>query len=169
MEAFLRYWLQWPSVETYMATPWGWPICETFHFIGLCLLVGAVGMYDLRVIGVGRGIPLQALKRLLPWGVLGFAFCFVTGMLFVTGIGANLVGDNAYDVIARDVYLQLKLIFILLAGVNVAAFYVTGSARAVDALGPDAQAPIVARLIAATSLFLWVGVIVLGRLIPEGL
>lgn len=166
MESLLRYWLRWPSLEVFMSSPWAWPLCETFHFIGLCLLIGAIGMYDMRVLGLGKGIPLVALKRLLPWGVLGFIFCLVTGALFVGGIGANLVGDNAYDVIKRDTYLQVKLLFIVLAGVNLSAFYLTGAARAVDDLGPDDDAPLRAKVIAGTSLFLWFGVIICGRLIP---
>jgi hypothetical protein len=169
MADVLRYWLRWPSLEVFMLLPWAWPLSETLHFIGLCLLIGIVGTYDLRVLGLGKGLPPAALKRLLPWGVFGFALCLVTGALFVGGIGANLVGDNAYDVIARDVYLQLKLLFILFAGLNVLAFYLTGAARAVDALGPNDDAPLRARVIAGMSLFLWIGVVVFGRLIPEGL
>ena len=98
-----------------MALPWAWPLAETFHFIGLCLLVGIVGMFDLRILGIAKGLPLASLKRLLPWGVFGFVLCLVTGALFVLGIGANLYDDNAYDVIARDQYLQLKLLFIFFA------------------------------------------------------
>jgi hypothetical protein len=169
MAVFLRYWLTWPSIEALMSTAWAWPTCETFHFMGLCLLVGVVGMYDLRLIGVGKGLSPVLLKRLLPWGVFGFVLCFVTGMLFVLGIGANLFGENAYDVIARDVYLQLKLVFIALAGINLLAFYVTGTARRIDRLGPFDDAPPLAKAIAATSLFLWLGVVVWGRLIPHGL
>ena len=144
-------------------------MCETFHFIGLCLLVGIVGLFDLRMLGVAKGLPVSALKRLLPWGVFGFVLCLVTGALFVGGIGANLYGANAYDVIRRDIYLQLKLIFILLAGMNLLAFYLTGAARRVDALGPGDDAPLLAKVIAGTSLFLWLGVVVLGRLIPRAL
>jgi len=166
MEAFLRNWLRWPSLELFMGWDWTWPLSETLHFIGLCLLIGVVGMYDLRVLGVGKGIPLDSLKRLLPWGVFGFALCLLTGTLFVLGMGANLVGENAYDVIMRNIYLQLKFLFIFFAGLNLAAFYATGAARAVDRLGPDDDAPIRAKVIAATSLFLWLAVIVFGRLIP---
>ena len=50
---------------------WAWSLCETFHFVGLCLLVGIVGMFDLRVLGMAKGLPLAALQRLLPWGVFG--------------------------------------------------------------------------------------------------
>jgi hypothetical protein len=169
MASFLRYWLRWPSLEVIMAVPWAWPLAETFHFIGLCLLIGIVGMFDLRILGIAKGLPLASLKRLLPWGVFGFVLCLITGLLFVLGIGANLYNDNAYDVIVRDQYLQLKLLFILLAGLNLLAFYLTGMARAVDGLGKGDDAPRLAKVIAATSLFLWIGVIVFGRLIPEGL
>jgi hypothetical protein len=41
--------------------------------------------------------------------------------------------------------------------------------RAVDALGPGDDAPPLAKFIAASSLFLWVGVIYWGRLIPWGI
>ena len=172
MESFLRYWLRWPSLEVFMGFPWAWPMCETFHFIGLCLLVGIVGMFDLRVLGMAKGVPLASLKRLLPWGVFGFVLCLTTGLLFVLGIGANLYGVDAYDVTlgySWDIYLDLKLIFIFLAGINLLAFYLTGMARAVDTLGPLDNAPPLAKVIAGTSLFLWLGVVVFGRLIPRGL
>jgi hypothetical protein len=152
-----------------MALPWAWPLAETFHFIGLCLLIGIVGMFDLRILGVARGLPIASLKRLLPWGVFGFALCLITGGLFVLGIGANLYDDNAYDVIARDEFLQLKLLFIALAGLNLLAFYLTGMARRVDSLSAGDDAPLLAKVIAATSLLLWIGVVVFGRLIPEAL
>jgi F0F1-type ATP synthase membrane subunit c/vacuolar-type H+-ATPase subunit K len=169
MDTFFRYWLRWPSLEVLMAQPGAWAMCETLHFIGLCLLIGIVGLFDLRVLGMGRGLPPVALKRLLPWGVLGFGLCAGTGALFVGGIGANLIGDNAYDVIARDGWLQWKLVFIALAGINLAAYYVTGMSRAVDALDATGDAPVLAKLFAGASLCLWIGVIVFGRLIPEGL
>ena len=79
MASFLRYWLRWPSLEVFMAVPWAWPLAETFHFIGLCLLVGIVGMFDLRILGIAKDLPLASLKRLLPWGVFGFVLCLVTG------------------------------------------------------------------------------------------
>lgn len=169
MEAFLRYWLRWPSLEVLMELPWAWPLCETFHFIGLSLLVGIVGCFDLRLLGVAKGLPVEPLRRLLPWGVFGFVLCVVTGGLFVGGLGANLRGANAFDVIMRDIWLQLKLLFIFLGGLNLLAFHITGAARAVEAVGPGDDAPALAKAIAGTSLFLWLGVVVFGRLIPRDL
>ena len=169
MESFLRYWLAWPAVEHFIsAHSWSWPLSETFHFFGIILLIGGVGAFDLRILGMAKGLPVAAVRRLLPWGVFGFALCVTTGLMFVTGFRANLP-SHPYDVIATDVWLQMKLIFMALAGVNLLAFYVTGMSRAVHDLPAGADAPVLAKVIAGASLFLWLGVIYFGRLIPEGL
>ena len=169
MEPLLRYWLAWPSVEHFIsAYSWVWPLCETLHFFGLIMLIGGVGLFDLRILGMARALPIDAVRRLLPWGVFGFLMCVTTGLVFVTGMRAN-VPSHPYDVIRTDVWLQLKLVFMFLAGVNLAAFYVTGMSRAVDGLRPGDNAPGLAKVIAGASLFLWLGVIYFGRLIPEGL
>jgi hypothetical protein len=169
MDAILRYWLAWPSVEHFISRyTWAWPLSETFHFFGIVLLIGGVGTFDLRIVGMAKGLPTAAVRRLLPWGVFGFTLCVVTGLMFVTGMRAN-VPQHPYDVIRTDVWLQMKLLFIALAGVNLLMFYLTGMARAVDDLPAGADAPRLAKVIAAASLFLWLGVIYFGRLIPEAL
>ena len=169
MEAFLRTWLEWPSIAHFIEKcTWAWPLGETFHFFGIILLIGGVGMFDLRLLGVARQLPVAAVKRLLPWGVTGFILCVVTGLMFVTGVRAN-VPSSPYDVIKSNIWLQMKFVFIGLAGLNLLAFYVTGMHRKVDDLGPGANAPMLAKVIAAASLFFWLGVIYFGRLIPEGL
>ncbi len=169
MESFLRTWLEWPSVAAFiMKYTWAWPLGETFHFFGIILLIGGVGLFDLRLLGVAKGLPVKAVTRLLPWGVTGFAFCVVTGLMFVTGARAN-VPMSPYDVIRSNVWLQLKLAFIALAGLNLGVFYLTGMNRAVDHLGPGEDAPMLAKAIAFASLFFWLGVIYFGRLIPEAL
>ena len=140
---------------------WFWPICEIIHFIGLALLVGVVGLYDLRLLGFAKTVPLEPLRRLLPWGVAGFVLCVVTGAIFVSG--------NAFKeplVLLLNLPFQLKMIFMALAGLNVAAFYRTSLHERVTALGPDQAAPRAAKFIAASSLLLWIGVIYMGRMIP---
>ena len=169
MESLLRYWLAWPSVEHFIsAYSWVWPLCETFHFFGIVLLIGGVGTFGLRMLGLGKALPMRALKPILAWGVFGFALCLMTGATFVFGMRAN-VPTHPYDVIRSDPYLQLKFLFIALAGLNLAAFYVTGMSRVADRLLPGDDAPRLAKMIAGASLLLWLGVIYFGRLIPEGL
>jgi hypothetical protein len=169
MEQFLRTWLEWPMVAAFIQKyTWAWPLGETFHFFGIILLIGGVGMFDLRLLGLARQMPVKAVSRLLPWGVTGFLICLVTGLMFVTGVRAN-VPMSPYDVIRTNPWLQLKLAFIGLAGLNLLVFYVTGTNRAVETLGPGQNAPVSAKVLAAASLFFWLGVIYFGRLIPEGL
>lgn len=169
MDTVVAYWLRWPSIENFLNTySWAWPLCEVVHFFGLILLFGAVGTYDLRLLGVGRGIPLALLKRVLPWGVVGFVLCVASGFVFVGGIVSN-VGTHPYVVLMTNVWLQLKLLLIALAGVNVLAFYATGMGRLVDALGPDDDVPTLGKAMGAASLTLWLGVIYFGRLIPWAL
>jgi hypothetical protein len=100
--------------------------------------------------------------------VVGFALCVASGFVFVGGIVSN-VGTHPYVVLKENVWLQLKLACIALAGVNVLAFYASGMGRVVDALGPDDSVPALGKVMGAASLMLWLGVIYFGRLIPWAL
>lgn len=158
VEAFARYLhgtrLSWAVAGGY---PWIWPLCETLHFIGMGLLVGIVGILDLRMLGVGKQLVPGPFERLIPWAIGGFVINLITGCLFFTGDPSQYVHNNVF---------WLKLLFIVLAGINALVFYVTGIARKVDALGPGDDAPWSAKAIAATSLVLWIGVIFWGRMLP---
>jgi hypothetical protein len=48
--------------------PWAWPLCESIHFVGLSLLLGTVGLFDLRLLGFARRVPMAAFHRLVPLG-----------------------------------------------------------------------------------------------------
>ena len=95
---------------------WGWPACETIHFVGLCLLFGVVLLVDLRMLGFLQGIPYTTLHRLLPWGILGFGLNVATGFLFFVGAPPNFYVTNA------TFYWKLGLIFV--AGANALYFTV---------------------------------------------
>jgi hypothetical protein len=135
---------------------WVWPASETLHFIGLALLVGTISLLDLRMLGVAKSLPLAPLHRLVPWGVAGFVINLLTGLLFFIAAPEQYVHNVAF---------QFKLIFMMLAGVNVFIFYLAVFRR-VENLRPGEDAPFPAKLIAGTSLFLWVGVMYLGRMLP---
>jgi hypothetical protein len=169
LESGIAYWLRWPSVEAFLAAySWAWPLMEILHVTGLILLVGIVGMFDLRLIGVAKRLPVAPLRQLLPWAVFGFILCVGSGLVFVAGLMQN-VSMHPYVALQVDLYLQVKLLFILLAGINLLVFYQSGMSRAVDGLGPGDDAPTMAKAIAGFSLFLWVGVVYWGRLVPWGI
>ena len=61
--------------------------------------------------------------------------------------------------------LWLKILALLLLGLNAAAFYLTNIFKGVEGVGAGEDAPISAKLVAASSLFLWFVVITMGRYI----
>jgi hypothetical protein len=160
--------MRWPSVEHLIYRYlWVWGVGQSLHFVGMVLLIGTVGILDLRMLGMAKQMPPAALKKLIPWGVFGFVLCLITGLLFVTGIYAN-INVHPYVVLTSDVFLQLKLLFVVLAGVNLLLFYVTGMSKAVDRLGPGDDAPPLAKVFAGASLAFWIAVMYFARLIPSG-
>jgi len=135
---------------------WLWPLLESLHFLGLSLLFGTIGVFDLRVLGVGRAIPPGALHRLIPIGIAGYAVNVLTGIIFFTGFPEQYFYNSAF---------WWKGTFMAIAGVNVAAFYLTASFREVKLLPAGADAPFRAKLIAGTSLGAWCAVLICGRLL----
>src|SRR5688572_21963177 len=137
--------------------PWVWPAAETLHFIGLAMLIGVIGLMDLRLLGVAKRVPFAPLHRLLPWAILGFVICLFTGIVFFAG--------DPFQYIHNWVFWATML-FIFLAGANVLAFYVTGVFSKVEEPAPGEDAPLTAKVIAGVSLALWIAVMYLGRMLP---
>ena len=79
-------WLRSTSLsEAIRVLPWLWPVCEIVHFTGLSLLVGVVGFFDLRLLGLFARVPLNAAWSLMPWGKAGFGLAAITGLTFFIG------------------------------------------------------------------------------------
>ena len=135
---------------------WLWPLCESLHFLGLCLLIGAAGFFDLRLLGFMKGVSLRAAKRFVPWAMVGFAINLLTGLIFL------ISQPQQY---ATNLSMWLKVLFLLIAGVNAMLFETSFSDRLI-ALGPDAEMPLSARLIGAVSLISWFAVLYFGRMLP---
>ena len=138
------------------ALPWTWPIMETLHFFGLCLLLGGLIVIDLRLLGVNRIIPAMTVHDLLPYVIFGFGINLVTGVLF-------FVGDpHRY---APNIAFQLKMVLVVLAGLN-ALYYQFKIAPEIGGWSERTKIPMNAKLVGASSLVLWFGVLSYGRLIP---
>ncbi len=121
--------------------------------IGAILLVGAIGLLDLRLLGYARGAPLPVMVRALtPIALLGFATMVVSGAVLFAADATALVGSDIF---------RTKLVLIGLAGLNALAF------RFVHA-HPGDPVPFGARMMALASLGLWLTVVVAGRWIAYG-
>jgi hypothetical protein len=140
----------------YVNEPWLWPTCEIIHYLGLSLLLGTVGLFDLRVLGIAKSIPPHAIHRLVRWGVGGYILNVVTGILFFSGHPDQYFYNDAF---------RLKLGLMALAGINVAVFYGTGAFAEVRALPAGADASMRVKVITGISLAVWIGVLICGRMI----
>jgi uncharacterized membrane protein len=144
--------------ELMTASKWWWAFMMDMHFVGLAVLIGTVGILNLRVLGFAKQIPFQSVHQFVPWAIAGFGINLVTGVLAFAGMDQYYTYDWAF---------WLKMLAIMLLGLNVAVFYLTGAFESVKGLGPGENAPGLAKFIAATSMVLWFAVITLGRYIQS--
>ena len=150
----------WPSPATMGAAfvldhPWVWPICEVFHFVGLCLLFGVTLLVNLRLAGFISGFPLADLNRLLPWAVAGLGINIVTGMLFFLA---------APDQYTQNSTFTWKMGLVLLGGLSL--LYPTMFDEEPDSAFDILHAAMTRRLIGVCSLVIWIAVIFFGRFLP---
>jgi hypothetical protein len=136
---------------------WGYPIVESVHVLTLCVFLGLAIMLDLRLLGVTmvRTPVSEIAGRLLPWIFGGFLVMVVTGALLFYAIPVKTY---------LNIFFRLKVLFLLLAGVNAAVFELTISRSKAD-WDLDPVPPLRARLAGGFSLTLWAAIVVAGRMI----
>lgn len=131
-------------------SPWAYPVVNLAHLLGMVLLIGVIGIIDLRIAGVFRTLPLAALSRALtPLALAGLALMAVSGPLLFAADAVSL---------ARSTTFGWKLALIAVALVNALAFRFSWHDK-------EAEPAVVLRLMAAASLVLWLWIAALGRLI----
>jgi hypothetical protein len=134
---------------------WGWPVLESLHFIGMSVLIGTIGLFDLRLLGFARGIPYAALHRLIPLGIAAYALNLCTGLVFLSGMPDQYLWNPAF---------RFKVTFMFVAGLNVLFFYSRVFTR-LQQTPADSPPPFGARVAGAVSLMMWIGVMSAGRLL----
>lgn len=124
------------------------------HLFGLVLVVGGIGAVDLRLCGLGRGIPAAALSRFLtPYAMAGVAVAFASGVGLFAADAVSLAGSTTF---------RWKLALVALALVNALLFRRLFGDRLE---GWDGNAPAFGIAMAAGSLALWLAIGTLGRMI----
>jgi len=156
LDAFVQ-WLQGTPLSLWInQSTWVWPLCETLHFIGLSLLLGVTGFFDLRLIGFFKRVSVAAAKDLMPLALIGFGINAATGVVFLIGLPGQYVHNRIW---------WFKVGFILLAGLNALLYEGRWSAKAL-ALTPGADTPGSLKLIGVVSLASWLAVLYCGRMLP---
>lgn len=155
MDALINWILTTEASRLVNGTRWAWPILESLHFMGLVVMAGTVSMFDLRILGVGKGIPPSAIHRLVPFGLIGFVISVCTGLLFISGAPDQYFYNSAF---------HLKAFFLVLMGLNVAFFYAVPF-RTLKSVEAFDEAPAAAKTAAALSLIVMIGVMCCGRML----
>jgi len=135
---------------------WLYPIVEIVHIVGFVVLVGAAVMFDLRLLGVSRALPVSAMAgHHLPWARAALILVVPSGLMMFMAHATEFADNPAF---------RVKLILLAAAGLNALLFH-RGAFRKVDAWEAGQAVPLTARAAAVASLVLWVGVISAGRLL----
>jgi hypothetical protein len=153
--AFLE-WLQSTWVGVWVAESlWAYPLLETIHSIGMAMLIGSLGLINLRVVGYKPDLPLLDTQQLLPLAWLGFTLNAISGSLLFTSDAVYFFSSWTF---------RIKMALIVLGGVNAA---ILGRRVFREAVASNAAPPPTSstKWIAVTSLVFWFGAVCAGRLI----
>jgi len=136
---------------------WLFPTIETVHLLGMTALVGAVTVFDLRLLGwvMQRERISELAGRVLPWAWAGFAVQVITGAILFSSEAVKVYGNPAF---------RVKMVLILVAGAHAAVFH-WGVERDVAAWDGSAVLPAKAKIAGGVSILLWIGIVAAGRLI----
>ena len=145
-----------PLGEAMRTVPWLFPLGQVLHFFGLCFLIGAILIVDLRLLGFLRKLKVEAALALIPVAIWAFVLNVVTGLAFFTSDPGRYWLNPAF---------KLKMAAVVLAGVN-ALWFTFVAQRRVLALPQGAPAALGTKITAVLSLTFWFSVILLGRLLP---
>ncbi|HET6960771.1 MAG TPA: hypothetical protein VFI56_29490 [Vicinamibacterales bacterium] len=138
---------------------WVVPLCKTIHYFGIAGLAGIVGLLDLRIFGVAKGLPLRPLQRLMPWAVVSFLIAAVSGWVLLRIAPGNSLGPPV------NIAFAAKMLFLVLIGLNDILYFATGLKRQVDTVGAGENTSASAKIVAGVSIALWIGVVYWSRVL----
>ena len=141
--------------EAIKESEWLFPTIETFHVFALTLVVGSIAMLDLRLVGVSRrnlGV-IELTEDTLVWTWGAFIVALVSGALMFASAATKYYANVPF---------RLKMVLLLLAGLNMAVFHFTAY-RTVHAWDRTLPTPRAARIAGGFSLLFWVAVVIAGR------
>lgn len=132
-----------------------YPLANTLHLLGLVMLVGGIGVVDLRVAGLFPRLPVKPLAdALTPIAVAGLLLMAASGAVMFAADAVSLAGSPTF---------RWKLGLLAAALVNAIAFRSMFNGRI--ASWDRVSIPGSARIMALVSIALWLLVGMQGRLI----
>jgi hypothetical protein len=143
--------------STIRNSDWLFPAIESVHVLGIIVLVGSTGLFDMRLLNTGFLRDRRAsevARQVMPWVWGSFSVMFVTGCLMFSSEATRCY---------QSWFFRLKMILLVLAGLN-AFIFEFGTRRGIANWDESsAKAPSGARIAAWASLVLWVCIVFAGR------
>lgn len=151
------YWLEHTAIAvTVRQSTWLYPVVETVHILGFVTLIGSVIMFDLRLLGFARQLPVNVIMRHhIHWASIGLTIVIPAGFILFMTEATSLIENSAF---------LLKLILIGMAGINATVFHLV-IRKTVDRWNLGTAPPFAAKAAGFLSLLLWASVITCGRFI----
>jgi hypothetical protein len=137
--------------------PWTYAIVNLAHVLGISTLFGSILVLDLRLVGLGRRVPLAFLSSaVVPVAVTGFVIAATTGVGLLATKATEYVGNP---------FLLIKFPAIALGLINAAVVRVTPAWRAHVTRDLTAGEERQLALLGGVSLLCWLTAITAGRMI----
>jgi putative copper export protein len=151
-------WLSQTSLSLAIQTnAWVIPTVQSIHILGIGVVVGSVFMIDLRVLGfTGRDQSLrETVDRFGPWLTVALCVLLATGVLMI-------IGEPARELQAFSFWFKMSLVVI---GTLIAAIFRMALRRNEPYWEESLVKRRTTKSIAILTLLIWLGIIILGRLI----
>lgn len=148
-------WLDSTTLSTWLKespSVWAFPAVLTLHTTGLAVLVGASYVLDLRLLGIGRNVPLSQYRWVFPTLAVGLFLNIVTGILL-------FIKNPTTWGTAVPFFIKMGLVIASVATLVPMRSLVLGS----GAEQRDVSSNM--RLLAIASIVVWTGAVTAGRLL----
>ena len=91
------------------SSEWGYPIVLSLHALGMAVLVGVSLILAMRVLGLGKAIPVAALGPYWSVAIGGFVVNLFSGAALFTGSASTLFFNTAFHIKLIGVVIGLAL------------------------------------------------------------
>ena len=130
---------------------WAFPFVLILHTVGLAFLVGVNVAWNVRLLGLGRGVPMKPLERYFRLMWIAFWVNAVSGVLLLIAYPTKALTNPLF-------YVKLALI-----GLGLLSAQALRRRAALHPTLDNEPAPPRLKVLAATSLACWAAAIFAGR------
>ena len=157
MLSFLQWLADTPFSTGIRESTYLYPVVESVHVLSLCLFVGLLLLWDLRLLGVTlpRIAVSEVWARLIPWITFGAVLMVISGLLLFASDPVRFYGN---------IFFRIKAVGLVLALLNALAFHF-GIERRLIEWDTSAVTPRAAKLAGGVSIALWAAIVVTGRFV----